>query len=1122
MSCPESDKVKLYATESLSKSEEHKFQAHLASCPQCQKEVEMLLRNDTLVKELKAEYNQANWQNPSLSKDVSVTNFFLTGLTGRKNILELLPGQHLGIKDRYRIIRRLGQKDANVYHTYDTERGHEVVLKIVVSDSRQVEKTCNQLSRELASRSSIDDYTNIVITYDIHTAQYEGFSLVLLSMEYADGGSLRGWLSENRHNKNRRITEGLALLEQSCSAIRVIHKAGLVHRDIKPENILLCRNGNNFIVKLTDFGISCNISDISSATEHNLTIAGTPLYMSPEQFSHDELNISPVSDIYSFGVVIYEIMAGKPPFYGNFKQLRDEHINKQPPKLTGELHKWGQIVGKCLQKDPQKRYGNIDELISDINRLKKGLAISVDISCPECGHVNLNIDTTSCENCHTSLDSIFRLCPICNREVRLDVEHCPGCGQNVASYYTLKERQQKVETLKDESPVEAIKLLELILREGAGDFHKRAVELIRDLREKQQRLESLIQEATEAEANGNPEKAIKLWNEVLKIVARHKTAKQQLKRLRSLSTQFGNQWKEAIGCMDRGNFEQAEKLLENCLDITPNHSDILKLLDDCRSRSTHYNQALENALIAGKSKRLLRAKEQVLQALTQAPKSSKALKLQSDTDSKLEKVESLFSKSVEEFNGAQFSKLAETIKKIEEIQSDSTFLSDSKKKDIFSNRDKYLDLIKQTQMAFDSQELDKAVAKIKAALKICPKSNEAKRIYDGINSNKTEANHLINKAISEIRASRFERAHGFLDKAANLYPSLEEIKLANVNLLEVETIYCHSKQKTKELFLKRNLDEALGSANTAQQLCPDSEEIAALIKDIKTDQRVAEKTLKDVQEYLLSARFDKVSENIKKAKNLWRSFDLLSEIEAQAKQIADSFNSRILSVKQHQKQGDLEIALEACQGALEICPGSKDASDLLKIIQTDQAYVKKYIEEARVLLRSADFDKVRNKIEAAKKIWSEYEKLSEAESQAKEVAKTFNHEMSSAEQLLEANSLENSQAACQAALKICPDSEKADELLKRINRAIEEDKAKKRRKEDIKTTILDIVFMPYAIIVTIVVFLVQHWKIGLTVIAIALLGYGAFLGFFWFADHLKTTIMLFIGVPVIALIVFRS
>jgi len=1122
MGCPESDKVKLYVAESLSNSDEHKFQAHLDSCQQCQKEVEMLLRNDTLVKELKAEYNQANWQNSSLSRDVSVTNLFLTGLTRRKNILELLPGQYIGIKDRYRIIRRLGQKDANVYHTYDNERGHEVVLKIVVSDSRQVEKTCNQLSRELASRSSIDDYTNIVITYDIHTAQYEALSLILLSMEYADGGSLRGWLSENRHNKNRRITEGLALLEQSCSAIRVIHKAGLIHRDIKPENILLCRNGNNFVVKLTDFGISCNISDISSATEHNLTVAGTPLYMSPEQFSHDELNISPVSDIYSFGVVIYEIMTGKPPFYGNFKQLRDEHINKQPPKLTGELHKWGQIVDRCLQKDPKKRYGNIEELINDIDRLKKGLAISVDISCPECGHVNLNIDTTNCENCHTSLDSIFRLCPICNREVRLDVEHCPGCGQNVASYYTLKERQQKVETLKDENPVDAITLLELILREGAGDFHKRAVELIRDLREKQQRLESFIQEATEAEANGNPEKAITLWNEVLKIIPRHKTAKQQLKRLRALSTRFGTQWKEAIDCMDRGDFEQAENLLEKCLDITPNHNDILKLLNDCRSRSTHYDQALENALIAGKSKRLLRAKEQVLQALTQAPKSSEALKLQSDTNSKLKKVESLFYQSVDEFNCAQFNKVAETIKKIEEIQSDSEFISDSKKEDIFSNRDKYLDLIKHAQTSFDSGKFDKAETKSKNALKICPKSNEAKRIYDCISSGKQEARNLVKKAYSEIKAARFGQVQKLLAQALNRFPTFKEVDSVNDTLAEVQSVYNHSKKKSNEHFLKRDLNGALGAANTALELCPDSKEIAALIKDIRTDQRFAEKFLQDVQMYLLSARFDKVSENIKKAKNLWRRFDLLSEIEAQAKQITDSFNPRILSAKQHQKQGDLEIALEACQSALEICPGSKDASALLKNIQADQAYVKKYIEEARVLLRSADFDKARNKIEAAKKIWSGYEKLSEAESQVKEVAKTFDHEMSSAEQSLEANSLENSLATCQAALKICRDSKKAGELLKRINKAIEEDKVKKRRREEIKTIILDIVFMPYAIISTIVVLLVQHWKIGLTVIAIALLGYGAFLGFFWFADHLKTTIMLFIGVPVIALIIFRS
>lgn len=1127
MPCPESKKAKLYLSGSLSKKQENSFQNHIENCPHCREQVENLLKHDTFLKELQSEYNQTYWHDASSAKDITISNFFLSYPGGTKIDVEFSPGQQLA--DRYRIIRKLGQKYTNVYHAFDMHLGHEVAIKLVATGPNRAGKAFGTLRQELLFRNPINDFTNVIKTYDIHPAEYEGLSLILLTMEYADGGSLRNWLNESRHN-TRRITEGLALLEQACSAVKIIHNAGLIHRDIKPENILLCRNSNDFIVKLSDFGISCSLADIS-ADSSQMVIAGTPLYMAPEQFVSDNHNIiGHVSDIYSLGIVIYEVLTGKPPFYGNFKELREKHLHQQPPKLSGDLHKWGQIIERCLQKDPASRYNNINELINDIGRLKKGLAISIDISCPQCGHVNSSIDTISCENCRKQLDSIFRLCPVCNRQVRLDVEHCPGCGKDVASYYTLVDRRQQIETLKDEDVVEAIRLLELVLREDAGDFHNRAVELVKDLRNKQLKINSLIELASKAEIACDPEKAIGFWNDVLQIIPRHKTAKQQLQRLRYLNTRFGKQWKQAVVSMDNGEFEEAEKLLEGCLKSIPNHDDIIKLLQDCRARASSYNQSLENALIADKSKSLLRAKKQVEIALIHAPQSLKAAKLQNDIISKLKKVDTLFHLSVEQFNQADFSQMADTFDRIEQIQSDSTFLSDGAKEGIFKNRDKYLELVKEAHASMNLKQLEKAEDRSRAALKICPKSVEIKELLNLIDVAKDKVRDLVQKAKSAILSARFEHAQELLAKATSLYSSLPQIHATYNTLQEAKNIYNHSKEKAGDFHKNGDLEQALQTANLALNICPDSEEMATLIKDIETDQRFAGKFLQDAQIFLISARFDKVSENIKKAKNLWRRFDLLSEIEAQAKQTADSFNPRMLSAKQYQKKGDLEKSLEACQGALEICPGSKEASALLKSIQVDQACAKEYIEQAKALLRSADFEKTREKIEAAKKIWPVYEKLSDVESQVKEVTENYNRQMSSSLELLEAKSLQDSLAACQAALKICHNSEKAKELLKVINKEIEADKAKRRRKKEIRTTIFDILFspiyIPYTIIVTIAVFLAQHWQITLTVIVIAavvgLIGYGGFMAWGWIAAHPKTVITLFIAVPVAALIIFRS
>jgi len=254
----------------------------------------------------------------------------------------------------------------SVYQAHDRERRDDVALKVVVSDSSQSEEAAQQLRQELRLRDRINDFSHIIRTYDIHTVDYKGVSLVLLPMEYANGGSLRSWLRAHKNNKEHRISEGLELFKQICFGVKAIHDAGLAHLDIKPENILLCGDGDNGTVKVSDFGISRNIEhfsmNVSSVTQAGL---GTPYYMSPEQIDAPrQKDVGSCADIYSLGVILFEILDGDPPFDGTRKEVKKKHLGKEPPKLKDVDEIFASVVYKCLAKKAEDRFESVDAVLN--------------------------------------------------------------------------------------------------------------------------------------------------------------------------------------------------------------------------------------------------------------------------------------------------------------------------------------------------------------------------------------------------------------------------------------------------------------------------------------------------------------------------------------------------------------------------------------------------------------------------------------------------------------------------------------------------------------------------------------------------------------------------------------
>jgi eukaryotic-like serine/threonine-protein kinase len=210
-------------------------------------------------------------------------------------------------------------------------------------------------------------HPNIIQVYEVGEHQGQGF----LALEYADGGSLRQRYASAPQNPREaaRLVECLAL------AVHYAHQRGIIHRDLKPANIVLTLDG---VAKITDFGLA------KLATEDGMTctgdVLGTPNYMAPEQARGSSDLVSPATDVYALGAILYEAITGRPPFQGATPLSVLEQVNNHEPLPPGRLQRQTPreletVCLKCLEKDPRKRYTSALELAEDTRRFLDGRPI---------------------------------------------------------------------------------------------------------------------------------------------------------------------------------------------------------------------------------------------------------------------------------------------------------------------------------------------------------------------------------------------------------------------------------------------------------------------------------------------------------------------------------------------------------------------------------------------------------------------------------------------------------------------------------------------------------------------------------------------------------------------------
>ena len=265
------------------------------------------------------------------------------------------PGYEIG--HRYRIIRSLGEGGmANVYLAHDMVLDRDVSVKLLRLDLRDDPSTKRRFHREAMAATQLND-PHIVGIYDVD----EDHGLQYMVMQYVKGTDLKAYIKKHYPIPLPQVVD---IMEQVLSAVATAHAHGIIHRDLKPQNILIDENKN---VKITDFGIAVAVSQ-DSLTQTN-TLMGSVHYLSPEQARGSIATKQ--SDIYSLGIILFELLTGKVPFEGEtavsiaLKHFREEipSVREQNKEIPQALEN---VIIKATAKEPAERYSSVNEMAADL------------------------------------------------------------------------------------------------------------------------------------------------------------------------------------------------------------------------------------------------------------------------------------------------------------------------------------------------------------------------------------------------------------------------------------------------------------------------------------------------------------------------------------------------------------------------------------------------------------------------------------------------------------------------------------------------------------------------------------------------------------------------------------
>jgi TolB-like protein/Flp pilus assembly protein TadD len=266
--------------------------------------------------------------------------------------------------DRYQIIEELGKGGmGRVYKALDKEINAKVALKLIKSEISADHKTIERFRNEIRIARDVS-HKNVCRMYDLNKEEGSYF----ITMEYVSGEDLRSFIKRSRQ---LAVGTAITIAKQVCEGLAEAHKSGVIHRDLKPSNIMIDKDGN---ARIMDFGIARSLK-AKGITGAGVMI-GTPEYMSPEQVEGKEVDQR--SDIYSLGVILYEMVTGRVPFEGDtpftIGMKHKGEIPKNPKEFNTQISDdLNRVILRCLEKEKEKRYQSAGEVRSVLTNIEKGI-----------------------------------------------------------------------------------------------------------------------------------------------------------------------------------------------------------------------------------------------------------------------------------------------------------------------------------------------------------------------------------------------------------------------------------------------------------------------------------------------------------------------------------------------------------------------------------------------------------------------------------------------------------------------------------------------------------------------------------------------------------------------------